>query len=118
MTWDQYHRAVAEVMDAPEPALVHIPTDLLYEALPAQAEWLKENFQFNNIFSNQAAKEDLGFRYTISWREGVQRVAAWLDERGQITAEDEPAFYDALIQAWEASGTGIVNRLGDFDHSG
>lgn len=99
MTWDRYHRGVAAAMDAPEPQLVHIATDTLYAALPADAEWCRENFQYNNIFDNSAAHADLDFRYTVPWQEGVRRSVAWLDERNLITGEDEPAFYAPLIEA-------------------
>ena len=117
MTWDQYHQRVAEAINAPEPTLIHIPTDLLYQALPTQTEWLKENFQFNNIFSNQAAINDLDFRYSISWQDGVRRVVAWLDDRGRIDGSDEPAFYEPLLSAWQQSGKDMENILADFDLS-
>ncbi len=117
MTWDQYHQKVAAAINAPEPTLIHIPTDLLYRTLPIQAEWLNENFQFNNIFSNQAAKDDLDFKYSISWQEGVQRVAAWLDARSLINGGDEPEFYNALIDSWQEFGAEMVNKLAEFDHS-
>ena len=29
MTWNQYHQTVAQAMNAPEPELIHIPTDML-----------------------------------------------------------------------------------------
>lgn len=99
MTWDRYHRDAAAVMHAPEPQLVHIATDTLYAALPDDAEWCKENFQYNNIFDNAAARADLDFQYTIPWQEGVRRVVAWLDERELITGDDEPVFYERLIDA-------------------
>lgn len=34
MAWDQYLRTVADVLDAPEPDFVHVPTELLLEHLP------------------------------------------------------------------------------------
>ncbi len=104
MTWNQYHQRVAEVMGAPEPQLVHIPTDLLYEAFPGEADWCRENFQHNNIFDNRAAEQDLDFRYTIPWAEGVRRVLDWLDARGRISAADEPAFYQPLLDNWSQAG--------------
>lgn len=114
MTWNEFHRQVAAAMHAPEPNLVHIPTGLLYQALPVQAEWCKENFQFNNIFSNLAAKTDLDFDYTISWQEGVRRVVEWLDERVQIGDSDEPAFYERLLSTWYHAGTAMSDELADL----
>lgn len=115
MTWNQYHQGVAEAMDAPSPTLVHIPTDLLVKVAPKKAEWCKENFQFNNIFDNTAARTDLDFRYTIPWVEGVRRIVAWLDERNLINSRDEPPTYDKIIDAWEHSGAEMANELAHLD---
>lgn len=113
MSWNQYHQTVARAMGAPQPELVHIPTDALVTALPVAAEWCKENFQYNNIFDNRAAETDLDFQYTVSWEDGVRRVVGWLDQLGRISAMDEPAFYDALITTWQQVTRGLTATLGD-----
>ena len=105
MTWNQYHQTVAQAMNAPEPELVHIPTDVLFEIAPKEAEWCRENFQYNNIFDNTAAKTDLNFRYTIPFVEGVRRIVAWLDVRGRIHDKDEPEIYDKIIERWRHLST-------------
>ncbi len=79
LTWNQHLQIVAEAIGAPEPQLVHIPTDVLARLLPSEAladaaHWTQTNFQFNNIFDNSAAKHDLGFRYTVRWEEGARRL--------------------------------------------
>lgn len=111
LTWNEYHRQAAAGMGAPEPQLIHIPTDTLYAALPTEAEWLRENFQYNNIFDNRAAADELGFRYTIDWQTGVQRIVAWLDERNRIHDRDEPAFYQPLLDAWQQADAGMQESL-------
>jgi nucleoside-diphosphate-sugar epimerase len=115
MTWDAYHQGVAEAMGAPEPTLVHIPTDLLGKVVPRAAEWCVENFRFNNVFDNTAARADLGFHQTIPWVEGVRRTIAWLDEHGKIESSDDYPFYDRLIRAWERLGAHMVQELADLD---
>ena len=105
MTWNQYHQTVAQAMNAPEPELVHIPTDLLFKIAPKTAEWCRENFQYNNIFDNTAAKTDLNFRYTIPFVEGVRRVIGWLDARGHIHNRDEPEIYSEIIERWQHLST-------------
>ncbi len=105
MTWNQYHQAVAEAMKAPEPELIHIPTDFLFEIAPKAAEWCRENFQYNNIFDNTAAKTDLNFRYTIPFVEGVRRIVGWLDARGRIHDKDEPEVYSEIIERWRNFST-------------
>jgi nucleoside-diphosphate-sugar epimerase len=108
MTWNEYHRTVAEAIGAPGPTLVHIPTDLLVRVAPNRAAWCGFNFQFNNIFDNSAARADLSFRYTIPFLEGARRTVAWLDERGRIEDSDKDPFYDRLLAAWERLGQGMV----------
>ena len=105
MPWNQYHQTVAEAMNAPEPELVHIPTDFLFEIAPKEAEWCKENFQYNNIFDNTSAKTDLNFRYTIPFVEGVRRIVDWLDARDRIHDKDEPTIYGEIIQRWKNLST-------------
>jgi len=109
MTWEQYYRVVAEVMGAPELDLVRIPTDLLGRMAPQAAEWCVENFHYNNIFDNSAAKTDLGYCYTITWEQGVRRMVAWHDARGEI--DNSPAYplYDQIVSAWQRFSENLVN---------
>ena len=105
VTWDQHHQIVARAIGAPEPQLVHIPTDALAALLPSDdladaVHWTKTNFQFNNIFDNTAARSDLGFRYTVPWEAGAQRLVEWLDANGRIENSDLDHFDDNLIKAW------------------
>jgi len=111
MTWNSYHQGVAEAMNVPLPALVHIPTDLLEKIAPKQAKGCVENFHFNDIFDNTSAKADLDFRYSISWIEGVRRTVRWLDEHGQIENSDNYPFYDRILAAWEHLGTKMASDL-------
>jgi len=94
---------------------VHIPTELLHTVAPKQATWCLENFRFNNIFDNTAARTDLGFRYTIRWVEGVRRVVAWLDEHEKIENSDGYRFYDRIIEAWQELGENMKRGLSDLD---
>ena len=73
--------------------------------LQRRAEWCKENFQYNNIFDNAAAKADLNFRYTIPFVEGVRRITAWLDARDRIHDRDEPEIYSEIIERWKNFST-------------
>jgi nucleoside-diphosphate-sugar epimerase len=105
MSWNLYLRRIAEALGAPEPQIVHIPTDLLGKVASKRAYTLVTNFQYHNIFDSTAAHQDLGFRYTIPWIEGVRRMAAWLDENQRIENSDQDPFMDNLIAAWESTGS-------------
>ncbi len=111
MTWNQYHQKVARAIGAPEPHLVHIPTDLLARVAPERAGICAVNFQFNNIFDNTAAHEDLGFRYTIPFVEGVKRTVDWLDAQNAIANSDDDPLEDRVIEAWRRLSEEMVQAL-------
>lgn len=115
MTWNQYHQRVAATMDAPEPTLVHIPTDLLRAVAPERAMLVAENFQFNNIFDNTAAHADLGFRQTIPFADGVRRIVAWLDAHHRIADSGADPYDDRLIAAWRHMSTALALQARSFD---
>lgn len=102
MTWDRYHEMVAEAMGAPKPTFVHIPTDALAVLAPQPSRLIVENFQFNNIFDNAAAKRDLRFEYTVTWNAGVQKMVRWLDEHRRVEHSEDDPFIDELIARWES----------------
>lgn len=108
LTWDQYHQKVAEAMGASVPKLVHIPTDVLAKFAPGQSEWCVINFSFNNIFDNTAAKIDLGFKYSVSWKQGVKRVVEWLDKHNRIENSIEEPFYEKILENWMKVIEGIT----------
>ena len=111
LPWDRYYQAMAEAIGAPAPQLVHIPSTLLAQVAPKRGATPAENFQFSNIFDNTAARTDLGFRYTITWRQGVQRTVAWLDERGLNANSNDDTVDDQIITAWRAKTGDIVADL-------
>jgi nucleoside-diphosphate-sugar epimerase len=65
LTWDRYFEMIVDAIDRPLPRLVHIPCDVLYAMAPDRLADVVENYRFNNIFDNQAAQQDLDFRYTV-----------------------------------------------------
>jgi nucleoside-diphosphate-sugar epimerase len=108
MTWDHYVRQIAEALGAPDPRIVHIPTDILMKAAPNRYGVVGENFQFNNIFDNTAARTDLDFHYTIPWKQGVRRMVAWLEANHAIEDSDLDTFEDRFIQRWLAQDFGSI----------
>ena len=101
-TWNQYIEIIAAALGAPQPKIVHIPTDLLSRLVPDP--WgmlLATNFQFNNIYDLTAAKRDLGFRYTIPFKEGAGRVVAWLKANNRIEDCAKYPLCDRIIKLWE-----------------
>ena len=104
MTWNQYHRRAAAALDAPEPDLVHVPTDTLRAAVPDRVSPLVDHFQFSTVFDTRKAERDLGFRQTVSWEAGVRRTVARLEADDAIEDWDADPTYDKVVSAWrEAS---------------
>lgn len=114
MTFNYYWTSAAEVMGAPSPRFVYIPTDLLGRIAPGLASWCVENFQYNNIFDSSLAKRDLGFRYTISWKEGVLRCLNWLERYGKIENCEDYPFYDQILELWEKLQKQMVDKCLQF----
>ncbi|MFC7098870.1 NAD-dependent epimerase/dehydratase family protein [Halobaculum marinum] len=111
ITWNQYHHVVADALGAPEPELVHIPTDVLLAAAPERTQGLRDHFQFSTVFDNAKARRDLEFEYTVSFREGVERTIAHLDENDEIEpwdSEDD----DAIVEAWRAARESFLTEVG------
>lgn len=105
---------MAQAIGAPEPTLVHIPTDLLVLLAPERAGICAVNLQYNNIFDNSAARADLGFQYTIPFVEGVRRTVAWLDSQGAIANSDEDTLEDRVIRAWRRLSEGATREVGSI----
>jgi hypothetical protein len=74
-----------------------------------------ENFHYNNLFDNAAAKTELGYRYTITWEEGVRRMVAWHDRRGEIDDSPEYPLYDQIVSAWRRLSQDLVNEFAGLD---
>ena len=100
LTWDQHHALLAEVIGAPPPRLVHIPSDALAILAPERSRLAVENLQWPAIFDNSLARAELGFRYAIPMREGVARWYRSLADAGRIEDSDGDPLDDRLIDAW------------------
>jgi nucleoside-diphosphate-sugar epimerase len=113
MTWNQYHRRVAEALDAPEPDLVHVPTDSLLAALPEETETLRRVLQYSLFYDNAKARGDLDFEYTVRWKDGVERVVSWLDERDAIEESGPDSLSDRIVDAWRDADREFVGAFAD-----
>lgn len=113
MSFEQYWNTIAEAMGVPRPDYVYITTDLLYKIAPIHAEWCKENFKFNNMFDNSEAKLDLGFKYTMTWKEGIKKCIDFLEKNKGIEDSDSEqyAFYDRIIEEYDKLCINMANAL-------
>lgn len=102
VTWDEYTRRTARAIGAPEPKIVHLPTDLLVKLDPKRFEALHEIFRFHGVYSNDKIRRDIPeYRSAMPYEEGVRRTVAWMDEHQEVTSADTDPFDDRLVEAWE-----------------
>ena len=104
LTWERYWGVAAEVIGAPPPRYVHIPTDVLMRMLPKMAEWCGINFQYHNVISSEAARRDLGFNPQISWREGATALRSLTDKPDS----EMIVKYERLLAAWEEATSNLL----------
>jgi nucleoside-diphosphate-sugar epimerase len=112
ITWNQYHERVAAALDAPDPDLVHVPTDVLRVVAPDRTEMLRDHFQYSTVFDNAKARRDLGFEYTVDFETGVERTVEWLDANDAVEPVPDDAFEDRLAAAWRESTDDFVASFG------
>lgn len=111
MTWNAYTDKISLAAGLPPPRKIYIPSDVLMRVSPQRAGWCQTNFYLHNIFDNSRAREDLGFRYTIPFLEGMKRTIKWIEEHKAIDNSDEDVFYDTLVQAWERASDSVAAAL-------
>lgn len=102
LTWRSMHRIVADALGAPPPSFVPVPVSMLERFAPEESVWCSMNFQYNNIFDNTAAKEDLGYVYTIPYGEGAKRCIRYLQDHDAISDCDHYPFYETVLNKWHA----------------
>ena len=102
VTWDEYTRRTAAAIGAPEPGIVHIPTDFLLSIDRPRLAVLDEIFRFHAVYSSARLKADVPeYNPCTPYEEGVRRTVAWLDAHGKVAKADTDPFEDRLIAAWE-----------------
>ncbi|WP_224337294.1 NAD-dependent epimerase/dehydratase family protein [Haloprofundus halobius] len=115
LTWNEYHRGVAAALGAPDPELVHIPSDVLFELAPDRTQGLRDHFQYSTVFDNSKAKRELGHEQTIGWEEGVRRTVDWLDENGEIESWETDPIPDSVVDVWRVVCDRFVSGFASTD---
>jgi nucleoside-diphosphate-sugar epimerase len=110
LTWNRYARLIAEAIGAPEPTLVHIPTDLLTK-LTDRARIVGLNFGYNTAIDNTAARRDLSFRETVPFAEGARRIYETLEQAGRIENSDDDPLDDRVIEVWNRFSARAVEEM-------
>jgi nucleoside-diphosphate-sugar epimerase len=109
-TWNEYYRTLAAALDAPDPELVHVPTELLLESVPDHTGFLADHGRYSTTFDTTKARRDLGFRQSISLERGAREVIEFLDAEDRIDGTDEAfdALVDGVIETWRETADGFA----------
>ncbi len=107
VTWDEYTRRTAAAIGAPEPRIVHLPTDFLLSVDPVRYAPLAEILRFHAVYSNARINGDIPeYVPAMPYAEGVRRTVAWMDRRGTIADAGSDPADDRTIGAWERFSAG------------
>ncbi|MBS0664335.1 MAG: NAD-dependent epimerase/dehydratase family protein [Verrucomicrobia bacterium] len=112
VTWDDYTRRTAAAIGAPEPRIVHVPTDFLLAVDRPRFSALEEIFRYHGVYSNAKVQRDVPeYRPAMPYEEGVRRTVAWMDRHGKIAPAESDPMEDRLVAAWEHGLAAAAGRL-------
>ena len=106
LNWKTMHEKTASILNAAGPDFIFIPTNDLAALAPERSQGCVDNFQFNCLFDNSKAKNELGFRFTVSFDAGASRCIDYLIATNGIEKESKYPFYDQVILKWESLNCG------------
>lgn len=112
-SWLEYYRTVGRVMGAPEVRFVHIPSVLLARMIKG-GDWIRDNIQYSNVYDNTPAKQDLGFRCTITLEQILRRCLSHAAALEQIDSAPDYPPYDQIIEAWRKHEDEMVRQCKDW----
>jgi nucleoside-diphosphate-sugar epimerase len=99
LTWDQWHRAVADALGV-EAEIVHAPQELLIAAAPERYGHLRSNFGHTQVFSGAKLGELLrDWQPRTPRRDAITATVEWMDRHGRIANSDDDSLEDRIIAA-------------------
>lgn len=112
-SWLEYYRTAARVMGAPDVEFVHIPSVLLSRMVKG-CDWIADNIQYTNVFDNTPAKQDLGFKITITLEEIMRRCFSNAVSLEIIENAADYPVYDQIIAAWRKHEDEMVRQCAEW----
>lgn len=104
MTWDAFCRIIAQAAGAPEPKIVHVATDVLCREDASLVEALIGDKSQTAVFDNTKLRQFVpGFRYLMSFKDGVKR---------SIDAIDADPALQEVDEAWDAWCDEMIRKYG------
>lgn len=118
LSWEQYYRIAAKSWGAPEPAFIHVSSDLVSRCIPGDKTfWLKEAFHYHCFFDITDAKRDLNFRTKTTWEAGSLLQYEWHQAHKDLVLRDDPE-YEYFINMYQAMENKLVDMCLQFRNEG
>ncbi len=106
LTWNQIFEIVAQVAGAPEPRLVHVPSELIAAFDPQWGASLLGDKAYSVIFDNTKIKRMApDYVAAIPFRQGAEEILAWFEEdpARQVVDPACDAQLEAIIAAYQGA---------------
>jgi nucleoside-diphosphate-sugar epimerase len=104
LTWDQIHTILAHAAGVTDPALVHMPSELIAAFDPEWGAGLLGDKAHSVIFDNSKIKRVVpDFAATIPFSQGAEEIIAWFDAdpARQVVDAEANDLMDRIIAAYE-----------------
>ncbi|NAZ74667.1 NAD-dependent epimerase/dehydratase family protein [Kineococcus sp. T13] len=101
LTWDRIHRTLAQAAGAPEPTLVHVPSDVIAREAPDRGPGLLGDKAHSVVFDNTKLKRLVpSFAATTSFAAGAREIIAHHDATPDLRVVDPvvDARQDRLVE--------------------
>jgi len=107
LTWDQWHRAVADALGV-EAEIVNAPQELLMAVSPERYGHLSSNFGHTQVFSGAKLSELLrDWQPRTPRRDAIAATIEWMDRNGRVANSDDDTLEDRIIAAMRALPTSL-----------
>ncbi len=106
LTWNQIYAIMAQVAGAPEPRLVHIPSEFIAAFDPQWGAGLLGDKTYSVIFDNTKIKRMApDYVAAIPFRQGAEEIMAWFEEDPARQTVDPAcnAQIEAIIAAYQGA---------------
>ena len=110
LSWNQLHEIAARAAGAPDPEIVHVPSDLINAFSPQWGVGLLGDKAASMIFDNTKIKRVAPqFICTVPYEQGAQETIAWYDAdpARQVIDTEHNELTDRIIAAYERAWEGL-----------
>lgn len=108
--WEDLYLTFGQIVGK-APRIIHLPSELLYQAAPNLCGHLFFEKTYAGLFDNSKIKSVLpDFRCEISLRDGLESIVAWYEKAAHTVDPVKDSLEDKLVEIYE----GLSNQMKDL----